>query len=285
MKKTIGILYLCTGPYRLFWDEFYDSFEKNFLLDTEKHYFVFSDALGDLEPRYGKSKNVTLIHIDAMPWPLVTLLRFRYFISIEEQLSQCEYLMFSNANIACEQVVTEEEFLPRKSQGEKLSFVKHPGYWNKASCCCPLERRRRSLAYVPYNSREPYVIGAMFAGEGDAFLRMSRVLRDRIEVDLKDNTIARWHDESHLNRYIVGRTDNRFLPPAYCYPWGFDLPLDRKIVAVSKEAKFDVVSFKSTQTKKMLPGVFIKKAFDKIALFGYIRKFRDLLLLKSLDIL
>ena len=28
MKKSIGILYICTGPYYLFWEDFYNSCEK-----------------------------------------------------------------------------------------------------------------------------------------------------------------------------------------------------------------------------------------------------------------
>ena len=44
MTKSIGILYICTGPYVLFWKDFYESFEKNFLPSYEKRYYVFTDA-------------------------------------------------------------------------------------------------------------------------------------------------------------------------------------------------------------------------------------------------
>lgn len=280
MSKTIGILYLCTGPYRVFWDDFYATLEENFLPNTRKRYFVFSDELDDLRARYGGKGNVEFFHIDAMPWPLITLLRFHYFLSIEEELKVCDYLMFSNANIACEQVVTEEEFLPRQDKGENMSFVQHPGYWHKPPCNAPFERRRKSLAYVPYNSKTPYVIGAMFVGESAAFLRMSHVLRDRINADLKKNVIARWHDESHLNRYVANRTDARLLEPDYCYPLGFDLPVERKLVAVSKAAKFDVADFKGMPKDNGNLGDFAAKAARKLASYGYVQMVRDALLHK-----
>ena len=41
MKKTIGILYICTGPYALFWEDFYKSFEENFITEYEKKYFDY----------------------------------------------------------------------------------------------------------------------------------------------------------------------------------------------------------------------------------------------------
>ena len=61
MKKSIGILYICTGPYVLFWEDFYKSFQKRFLIDFEKHYFVFTDA----EEIYGQeNQNVKKIKIE-----------------------------------------------------------------------------------------------------------------------------------------------------------------------------------------------------------------------------
>ena len=40
----IGMLYICTGKYTVFWPEFYRSFEEKFLPGCEKEYFVFTDA-------------------------------------------------------------------------------------------------------------------------------------------------------------------------------------------------------------------------------------------------
>lgn len=283
MAKTIGILYLCTGPYRLFWDDFYKSIEENFLPGIEKHYFVFCDDLASFQEGYGDNARVRFVHLDTMPWPLITLLRFRYFLSIEDELRACDYLMFSNANIACEQVVTEGEFLPRRSAGESMSFVQHPGFWRKPACNAPLERNRRSLAYVPYNCKTPYVIGAMFAGEAGAFLRMSHVLNDRIEADLKKNVIARWHDESHLNRYVADRTDCRLLGPDYCYPWGFDLPVERRLVAVDKASKFDVAGFKGMEGKPADMRALARKVCNKLRSYGYLQRFRDTVLMKHVE--
>ena len=38
----IGILYICTGNYTVFWEDFYESFSKYFCTNSEIHYFVFS---------------------------------------------------------------------------------------------------------------------------------------------------------------------------------------------------------------------------------------------------
>ena len=80
--------------------------------------------------------------------------------------------------------------------------------------------------------------------KSDAFIKMSKTLKHNIEEDLKKNIIAKWHDESQLNRYIVNKLGVRILEPMYCYPCGMEVSYSKKIYAVSKQAKFDVKSFK-----------------------------------------
>lgn len=280
MKKSIGILYLCTGNYKLFWNDFYESFEKNFLNNMDKYYYIFCDDLDYFEP-YKSNDNIYLIHIDALPWPLITLLRFKYFISIEEKIKRHDYLMFSNANIICNDFVSSEEFLPRDEKQEELSFVNHPGYYRKKLVYnYQFERRKKSLAYIPYNCGKTYVIGAMFSGNTNAFLKMSHILNDRIEIDLKHNIIARWHDESHINRYIINKNNYRLLDPGYCYPVGFDLDVCNKIAGVNKMAKFDVDSFKgdNENTRNI-----ISRINRRIKREGSLFFIRDLLLNRNVE--
>ena len=41
--KKLGVLYVCTGKYDVFWDGFFESCEK-YLTGIEKKYFVFTDS-------------------------------------------------------------------------------------------------------------------------------------------------------------------------------------------------------------------------------------------------
>ncbi len=245
MTKSIGILYICTGPYSLFWKDFYESFEKYFLPDYEKRYYVFTDA----DEIFAEDKQyVKKIEIEPMPWPLITLFRFSTFLKVEEELKKCDYLMFSNANMICNEIITPDEFLPGKN--EALSVTAHPGYYGKNIIEFPYERRKSSTAYIPWNCGNQYVIGAMFCGTSDAFIKMSKTLKHNIEEDLKKNLIAKWHDESQLNRYIINKPGVRILEPMYCYPCGMEVSYPKKIYAVSKQAKFDVKSFKGQYPNK-----------------------------------
>lgn len=247
MKKSIGVLYICTGPYILFWKDFYESFEKNFLPEFEKKYYVFTDS----DKIYAEENQfVKKIKIESLPWPLITLFRFSTFLKIQDDLETCDYLMFSNANMICNDIIMPEEFLPRESEKEILSVTAHPGYFGKNNINYPYERSKKSTAYIPWNCGKDYVIGAMFCGKSDAFIKMSKTLKHNIEEDLKKNVIAKWHDESQLNRYIINKPGVRVLSPMFCYPFGMNVDYPRKISAVSKEAKFDVKSFKGQYITK-----------------------------------
>ena len=244
MQKSIGILYICTGAYKVFWKEFYQTFEENFLPHTSKRYFIFSDS----EELYcSKEQNIKIFKIEHQPWPLITLLRFHTFLKAEDDLKNCDYLMFANANIVCNEIITEEEFLPRDEKGEKLFVVNHPGYYDKGKISFPYDRNPKSLAYIPWNCGEHYVLGGMFGGTSADFLELSKLLKHNIEEDLKKNIIATWHDESHLNRYIMQRDDVRILPPEYCFPTGFlslSATYAKRISLVDKYSKFDIETFK-----------------------------------------
>ncbi len=258
--KKIGILYICTGSYKLFWKDFFETSQQFLLPDFEKHYFIFTDDIYFFN-NFNKS-NIHLKLIENLPWPLITLFRFRYFLSVKQELSKMDYLFFSNSNMKFVDIIRSEDFLPRKEKNEHIFVVEHPGYIYAKTIEKPFERSKKSLAKVPFNSKTPYVIGAMNGGEASAFLEMSELLCTRIENDLKHNIIAQWHDESHLNKYVSTHNGIRILSPSFCYPFGIDVPFEKKIIAVSKQDKFDIKTFKGMNdlsNKNNIIKLYIKK--------------------------
>ena len=149
---TIGMLYICTGKYTVFWPEFYETFSRNFLPGCKKEYFVFTDA-----PSIAHEDDPAVHRIDqpAYDWPLSTMKRFAIFLTQEKALEQLDYLFFFNANLTCREVITPEEFLPRPQQGEQLLLVQQPGFWNKKPTRRASSLVRRSLVGTPSMSTWP----------------------------------------------------------------------------------------------------------------------------------
>ena len=80
----IAILYICTGKYNQFFNDFYSSCESKFLKGrADKEYFVFTDDLS-----ISNQKNVHLIERQCMGFPLDSLLRFEIFMTIKDKTSK-----------------------------------------------------------------------------------------------------------------------------------------------------------------------------------------------------
>lgn len=244
--KKVALLYICTGKYYLFWKDFYVSCEKYFLKGCEIHYYVFVDQ----DSIYAEdNERVHRVLIDAMPWPLITLLRFHIFLRIEKDLQNYDYMFFMNANMQCVNDITEKDILPEK--GQELVVTQHAGYLGKKPRFVgSFDRNPCSTAYIPYHVKCDSVIGALIGGTRDGFLHMSKQLKKNIDKDLQNRVIAMWHDESHLNHYIILHNNYKLLSPAFCYPEEMTLNYEPKIMMVDKQRKFDVNKFKGCENVK-----------------------------------
>lgn len=170
--------------------------EKNFLPGYEKTYFVFTDDTTKKFP-----SNVVKIYQEQLPWPLITLLRYHFFQKIIPQLQQYDYIYFLNANMMPIRKIGTEIF-PSTEQG--LAVTKHPGYYRiKNPDLLTYDRNKKSHAYIPYGEGSYYFMGGFNGGRSDSFIQLINTIAKWTNEDLKNGIIARWHDESYLNRYII----------------------------------------------------------------------------------
>ena len=229
--KTIGILYICTDKYKTFWKEFYNNCEKYFLVENgyKKHYYVFTNA-NNIE--FENEKHVHKIYQEPLSWPYITLYRFKIFNRTSDLLKRMDYLYFFNANMLVIDYVSQG-FLPNDNQ--IFSFLQHPGFYNKSNLEFTYDRNPKSLAYISIGKGSYYFQGALNGGLSKDYLSMSRELEKNIDIDLNNNIVALWHDESHLNRYAIDHQDKiKILDPSYGYPEGWELPFNPKIIIRDK---------------------------------------------------
>jgi hypothetical protein len=218
----IALLYICTGNYRVFWDEFYTSCEQYFITDAAKEYFVFTDAA---ELPHSEAPNVHVFHQDKLGWPYDTLMRFQIFSRVKDQLAAFDYIFFFNANAKFITPITAGEFLPGANDNG-LVMVLHPGYYTTPQKQFPYEKKQsRSTAYMRKGEGTYYFQGCLNGGTAKAYLALITQLTNNVHTDLDNKIVAIWHDESHLNKYVADKTV-KMLAPAYAYPQGWDLPFE-----------------------------------------------------------
>ena len=227
----IGILYICTGKYDIFWKDFYLSAERFFLPGQEKRYFVFTDAA----EIYAESDiKVKKLYQAQQKWPYSTLLRYEMFAAIKSDLKKFDYIFFLNANILFLEKVFEQILPGLENDG--LVAVNHPYFWNQPADKLSYERDMRSCAAVKFGDGKHYFLGGINGGESGAYLKLIETLKRNISKDLKNGIIALWHDESHFNHYLIDKNP-MVLNPSYGYPENYDLPF-KPIISILDKSRF-----------------------------------------------
>ncbi|MGC4035940.1 MAG: family 6 glucosyltransferase [Chitinophagaceae bacterium] len=234
MESKVGILYICTGRYWIFWEDFFKSCEKYFLPGIEKEYFVFTDAKKIFKE---KNANVHKIYQQKLKFPGDTLMRFDMFLRERSQLEKMEYLFFFNANLMFMQNITPEDFFPGDDENGLIGYL-HFAFYDKNPEEFLYERNPISTAYIEPGKGKHYYQGCVIGGQTSSFIKMAEVLNQRIKKDLEKDFIAVWWDESHLNYYLLDKKV-KILHPGYCFPEvGFnDLPFEKKAIARNKSQR------------------------------------------------
>lgn len=247
--KKVAILYISTGKYITFWNNFYTEMEKYFLPRHKKTYFLFTDH-DDIKV----AENVEKIHQDQLPWPYITLKRFHFFDAIKEKLKEYDYVYFLNGTML---PITEinEEVLPTKEQ-ELVFAMRGADFGRKNIKWLRYCRIKKSVSYIAPDEGKYYVIGGLNGGTSEAFLRLINVCKKWTDIDLKNNIIPGWHDESYLNRYYLDELANGLNPlllmPEYGIP-EYDIALRSrefrpyaKILILSKSERGGISYFRDT---------------------------------------
>jgi len=227
----VAIIFIGTGRYIEYFKKYYATSRKLFLPNTPKRYFVFTDDAERAELL--KSDDIVPVETKAESWPFSTLFRFRYIDRIHQQLAAYSHIIFIDADMYVSAHISEEAFF---SHDKPLFGVQHPG--NYMNGLAPYESNPESSAAVTETEEKSiYWQGCFWGGKAEKVLTLSRILAERVEEDLSRNIIARWHDESHLNKYFIENHVNvHTYHPGYAYPemLAEKLPVEKKIIHVMK---------------------------------------------------
>ncbi len=215
---TIGVLYISTGRYRVFWPGFYKTMQKHFFPESKRKVFIFSDSPLSYFLESAKIKdasNIVYTPISNKPWPFVTLLRYQLFIEHADLWRNCDYTFFINGDYNFYQRIGAE-ILPSEEESG-LVIAEHMETMNQRADEFPYERNPESTAYIPLGKGKHYFAGGFNGGKTESFLQLCKEIDSATQKDLENGIIAVWHDESQLNAQLVDR-NVKVLSPWYVWP-------------------------------------------------------------------
>lgn len=253
---NIGILFICTGKYNYFFKGFYESCERYYLPEHNKTYFVYTD-----DEELSDALNVRIIKKECLGFPLDSLFHFDFFLQQEAELNKCDYIFYFNSNIEFLKEVGTS-VLPTAEEGYLIG-EEWPAWIGKKPMYFPYERRKQSLAYIePRKPPYHYFMGGIIGGRTSEFIEMTKTLASNIRDDYERGIIARFHDESHVNRYFRDHKC-KILPPEFSMPeeWITDQDVYSKLRNKALLSNsFDIEKGRSTSLVKRVIN-YIKKQY------------------------
>lgn len=218
--SKIGLLIIATNKYTTFIEPLIKSADDNFLNNQEVTYFIFTNKPLELISK----RNINYINVEHKDWPWMTLGRYKIFSDSHDELSKMDYLYYCDADMRFVGVVGDEIL-------SDLVATQHPGYYGTKGTP---ETNHSSLACVYPNEDMQYFAGGFNGGSSYEYLKMSKIISTNIDIDYSNGIIAIWHDESHMNRYLIDNKPTKILNPSYCYGESMNIPFERKLIALDK---------------------------------------------------
>lgn len=237
MENKVGIILISTRKYDIFLQPLIDSMEEFFLKGEPYDIYLFTD-----KPEVKLESTRGIIHRRAIPsyaFPFATLYRYKTMVKNIDVFTS-RYLFYLDVDMRLVSEVGDEML------GSGLTVVQHPGYFNGG--WGSRKTHPSSISYLPPSMWHDYYCGGTQGGTTEEYLEMAKILNEAIDIDMdtaqhmgytkNDGILAEWHDESFYNWYIKTHAGPlHILTPSYCYPESWNIPFEKKILALDKNHK------------------------------------------------
>lgn len=200
---NITILLISTRRYDQFVAPLIKSIEKYFLPTHNIKISLFTDKFHTLS--LGRAK-VEQTRIPSIGFPEATLFRYKTLTTKEYDT---DYLFYMDVDMLVVDTVGDEIL------GDIVA-VRHPGFYIGGGSW-EIENKK-STAYISNISGLFYYAGGFQGGKTENYYGAMEKMRDNIQIDKDNKTMACWHDESHWNKYLYDNKNFLSLSPSYCMP-------------------------------------------------------------------
>ncbi|XP_070374543.1 histo-blood group ABO system transferase-like isoform X2 [Equus asinus] len=213
-NATIGITVFAIKKYVVFLKLFLETAEQHFMVGHRVNYYVFTDRPADVpHVPLGEGRQMVVLEVPASArWQDVSMSRMEMISSFCEQrfLREVDFLVCADVDMKFRDHVGVEIL-------SQLFGTLHPGYYRASREAFPYERRPQSQAHIPRDQGDFYYMGAFFGGSVSEVYRLTKACHQAIVADRANGIEAVWHDESHLNRYLLDHKPTKVLSPEYMW--------------------------------------------------------------------
>lgn len=218
-KPKVALLVVATGKYDKMGVEMIASARRHFLPGYQRKFIIFTDGA------VPEGEDTVRVEQKRLGWPFDTLKRYHIYWDHRDLIKDADYVFAVDADMIFKGDVGPEIL-------SDLVATEHFGFIGKVGTYCG---NKKSKAYVTRSERKKYCCGAFYGGTLSEFLKMLEVNIERVDADLKNKVIPKWHDEAYNNRYWIDHPPTLVLSPSYCYPEGWELPYEPRLISLQSK--------------------------------------------------
>ncbi|XP_007948659.1 alpha-1,3-galactosyltransferase 2 [Orycteropus afer afer] len=212
---TIGLTVFAVGRYlEKYLARFLETAEQHFMVGLRVVYYVFTERPSAV-PRValGQGRQLRVERVDReRRWQDVSMERMRRLhVALSGRLGREANFVF------CMDV--DQHFsgaFGPEALAESVAQL-HAWHYHWPQRLLPFERDARSAAALPFDQGDFYYHAAVFGGSVAALRRLTAHCAQAIRQDRARGVEARWHDESHLNKFFWLQKPAKVLSPEFCW--------------------------------------------------------------------
>ncbi|XP_053462150.1 histo-blood group ABO system transferase-like [Nycticebus coucang] len=211
-NATIGLAVFALKKYTFFLRVFLETEEKYFMVGHRVNYYIFTDQ-SDYVPRIPLREGRQMVILKVQSHASlqdISMTRMEVISNFSQQrfLREVDHLVCSDVDVKFSDHVGVEIL-------SSLFGTLHPGYLKYWRDSFAYECRPQSQAYIPEDKGDFYYSGALFGGSVLEVYRLTKACHQEMMIDQANDIEAKWHDESHLNKYLLHHKPTKVLSPEY----------------------------------------------------------------------
>ncbi|XP_036895527.1 histo-blood group ABO system transferase [Sturnira hondurensis] len=213
-NTTIGLTVFAIKSYIVFLKLFLETAEMYFMVGHRVNYYVFTDR-PDYVPylHLQRGRQIIILKVRSYArWEDISMHRMEMISNFSKQRfhREVDYLVCADVDLKFSDHVGVEIL-------SSLFGTLHLSFFFLSRKNFPYERRPHSQAYIREDEGDFYYTGALFGGSVVEVYRLTKTCHEAMMVDQANHIEAVWHDESHLNKYLLHHKPSKVLSPEYMW--------------------------------------------------------------------